>query len=93
MSASSNSAALDNIPCETSSHRKPRQVYEIIERCSGGPFLELFARELRRGWTQWGDEVPTNGDLTKLHALPFVLPIDEEPARSYFEQRVLMGIR
>jgi N6-adenosine-specific RNA methylase IME4 len=41
--------------------RKPREVYDIIERCSPGPFLELFARLSRRRWTQWGDEVPTAG--------------------------------
>ena len=50
--------------------RKPHQVYDLIERCSPGPFVELFARNPRRGWTQWGDEVPTNGDLRKLHPLP-----------------------
>jgi N6-adenosine-specific RNA methylase IME4 len=39
--------------------RKPREVYGIIERCSPGPYLELFARERVEGWTQWGDEVDT----------------------------------
>jgi N6-adenosine-specific RNA methylase IME4 len=37
--------------------RKPDQLYQIIERCSPGPYLELFARHRRRGWTQWGDEL------------------------------------
>lgn len=37
--------------------RKPDEMYEIIEACSPGPFLELFARQRRAGWTQWGDEV------------------------------------
>jgi N6-adenosine-specific RNA methylase IME4 len=37
--------------------RKPDQVYEIIEACSPGPYLELFARHHREGWTQWGNEV------------------------------------
>jgi hypothetical protein len=37
--------------------RKPDQVYPIIEACSPGPYLELFARERVKGWTQWGDEV------------------------------------
>lgn len=36
---------------------KPVQLYEVIERCSPGPFLELFARTYRHGWHQWGDEV------------------------------------
>lgn len=72
--------------------KKPRQVYEVIERCSTGPYLELFARAMRRGWTQWGDEVPTNGDLTKLRALPFIIQTDDAQEWHY-EQRVLTGIR
>jgi N6-adenosine-specific RNA methylase IME4 len=36
--------------------RKPDEQYAIIERCSPGPFLELFARYPREGWTAWGDE-------------------------------------
>jgi len=39
--------------------RKPEEAYHIIEDCSPGPFLELFARERRQGWTQWGDELDT----------------------------------
>jgi N6-adenosine-specific RNA methylase IME4 len=37
--------------------RKPDELYGIIEACSPGPFLELFARHRRRGWRQWGEEV------------------------------------
>jgi len=37
--------------------RKPDQLYEIIEDCSPGPYLELFARHSRPGWHQWGDEL------------------------------------
>ena len=37
--------------------RKPDELYPIIEACSGGPFLELFARGSRLGWTSWGREV------------------------------------
>jgi N6-adenosine-specific RNA methylase IME4 len=36
---------------------KPEAVYEIIEACSPGPFVELFARQRRPGWEQWGDQV------------------------------------
>lgn len=39
--------------------RKPNEAYEIIERCSPGPFLELFARLKQPGWTQWGNQVET----------------------------------
>lgn len=36
--------------------RKPDEIYPIIESCSSAPFLELFARFRRSGWTQWGNE-------------------------------------
>jgi N6-adenosine-specific RNA methylase IME4 len=36
--------------------RKPDETYGIIESCSPGPYLELFARYHRPGWTGWGDE-------------------------------------
>lgn len=36
--------------------RKPDQLYEIIESCSEGPFIELFARGSRKGWTAWGHQ-------------------------------------
>jgi N6-adenosine-specific RNA methylase IME4 len=38
--------------------RKPDQLYDIIEACSPGPRIELFARQQRRDWTVWGDELP-----------------------------------
>jgi N6-adenosine-specific RNA methylase IME4 len=37
--------------------RKPERLYEIVEACSPGPYLELFARHPRAGWHQWGDEL------------------------------------
>jgi N6-adenosine-specific RNA methylase IME4 len=37
--------------------RKPDELYAIIEACSPGPFLELFARGQRVNWDQWGNEV------------------------------------
>jgi len=36
--------------------RKPDELYEIIEACSPGPYLELFARGARKDWYSWGDE-------------------------------------
>lgn len=36
--------------------RKPDEQYAIIEACSPGPYLELFARGTRAGWTTWGNE-------------------------------------
>jgi N6-adenosine-specific RNA methylase IME4 len=35
--------------------RKPDELYEIIEKCSPSPYLELFARHKREGWQQWGN--------------------------------------
>ena len=37
--------------------RKPDELYNIIESCSPGPYLELFARGQREKWDQWGNEV------------------------------------
>src|SRR5947207_2013315 len=36
--------------------RKPDEIYDIVEDCSPGPYLELFARFPRAGWDQWGNE-------------------------------------
>ncbi len=36
--------------------RKPDELYSVIESCSPGPYLELFARHPWPGWTSWGDE-------------------------------------
>ncbi len=38
--------------------RKPDEQYDLIQACSPGPYLELFARYPRPGWTVWGDELP-----------------------------------
>jgi len=43
--------------------RKPDELYDIIERCSPGPYLEMFARHQRMGWTSWGDEIAQNGSV------------------------------
>ena len=38
--------------------RKPDELYPIIEACSPGPRLELFARYPQPGWEVWGNEAP-----------------------------------
>src|SRR6516165_7085775 len=40
--------------------RKPDEQYELVEACSPGPFLELFARGARKGWTTWGDQADSS---------------------------------
>jgi N6-adenosine-specific RNA methylase IME4 len=36
--------------------RKPDEQYDIIEACSRGPYIELFARGERKGWKAWGNQ-------------------------------------
>jgi N6-adenosine-specific RNA methylase IME4 len=36
--------------------RKPDELYPLVEACSPGPFLEMFARGSRHGWTTWGNQ-------------------------------------
>jgi N6-adenosine-specific RNA methylase IME4 len=36
--------------------RKPDEQYDIIEACSAGPYLEMFARGTRDGWVAWGNQ-------------------------------------
>lgn len=36
--------------------RKPDEQYELIEACSPGPYLEMFARGTRPKWTTWGNQ-------------------------------------
>ncbi len=36
--------------------RKPDEFYDLIEACSPGPRLEMFARGSRPGWVSWGNQ-------------------------------------
>lgn len=36
--------------------RKPDEQYDLIEACSPGPFIELFARGPRPNWVVWGNQ-------------------------------------
>jgi len=38
--------------------RKPDELHDIIEQCSPGPYIELFARHIRQGWDHWGNGLP-----------------------------------
>lgn len=46
--------------------RKPDEIFDIVEACSAGPYLELFARHPRQGWAQWGDEVENGPGETEV---------------------------
>jgi N6-adenosine-specific RNA methylase IME4 len=56
--------------------RKPDEIYPLIESCSRGPFLELFARERRENWTVWGNEAPedTNRFNGKTNGKAYSMP-------------------
>lgn len=36
--------------------RKPDEQYKLIESCSPGPYLEMFARGKRKNWSCWGNQ-------------------------------------
>lgn len=36
--------------------RKPDETHSRVEQLVGGPYLEMFARQTREGWTAWGNE-------------------------------------
>jgi len=54
---------------------KPDEQYRIIEECSYGPYLEMLARNPRKGWVQWGNEIeqkvrdPLNPTLAERRSL------------------------
>jgi len=41
----------------TEHSKKPHEFYEIIETLYSGSKIELFARNIRDGWSSWGNEV------------------------------------
>jgi N6-adenosine-specific RNA methylase IME4 len=49
--------------------RKPSAIYPLIERCSPGPHLELFARERIKGWVPWGLEVDSYIQARRVHPM------------------------
>lgn len=59
--------------------RKPDEIYDIVEQCSPGPYLELFARHPRPGWIQWGNEVD-NGLVLEVDADEQGMPAQESSA-------------
>lgn len=63
-------------PVQEHSH-KPEEQYAVIERLSDGPYLELFARRHRPGWSAWGNEVTAD----------IVMPGYPVPSDSHFHGR------
>jgi N6-adenosine-specific RNA methylase IME4 len=44
--------------------QKPEEFQTLVESVSPGPYLELFARRVRPGWSVWGNEVPSDINLS-----------------------------
>lgn len=44
--------------------RKPDEQYQLIESCSPGPYLEMFGRGIRKGWTTWGNQADDSYEPT-----------------------------
>ena len=76
--------------------RKPDEIFDVIEACSPGPYLELFARFPRLGWSQWGnedvEENHSNGvALRKGHVEPH-LRLGESPRNYRGDQKPIIQI-
>jgi N6-adenosine-specific RNA methylase IME4 len=59
--------------------RKPDEIFPVIEACSPGPYLELFARQSRKNWVSWGDEI----DLKEFAPSTQPTSPDNEPTPLY----------
>ena len=59
--------------------RKPDEQYDLIESCSWGPRLEMFARGTRPGWDVWGnqadDSYAPDWDTYANHSRANVVPL------------------
>ena len=51
---------------------KPEAIHGLLERASPGPRLEIYARQIRRGWFAWGHEIakPLNEQAVSLDEPP-----------------------
>ena len=57
---------------------KPEEVLDLVEQASPGPYLELFARRRRLGWSYWGNECPCDVEIPSLGQPVFLTP-DSHP--------------
>lgn len=76
--------------------RKPDEQYQVIESCSPGPRLEMFARYPRENWSAWGDEAPDEvtpqGQTHKGYSGgPILVPVVSPRARLSDRERSVVG--
>lgn len=61
--------------------RKPDEQYDLIESCSWGPRIELFARGPRKDWFVWGnqsEEYSPDWDTYSNHSQSKVIPFQQK---------------
>ena len=72
------------LACRKREHsRKPDEQYDLIESCSWGPRIELFARGPRKGWFSWGNqasEYTPDWETYSNHSQSNVVPIKQTKA-------------
>jgi N6-adenosine-specific RNA methylase IME4 len=54
-----------NWPRTTVHSKKPEHFLDLVETVSPGPYLEMFSRRHRLGWSVWGDQVNASIDLPR----------------------------
>lgn len=64
--------------------RKPDEQYQLIQSCSPGPYLEMFARGERPGWSIWGNQADESYTPT--------WPTYSNHSRSQFTERSLFTV-
>lgn len=62
--------------------RKPDELYSLIEECSWGPYLELFARGPRPGWDAWGDQSVEYAPSWKTYSFNSVTAVTDTDAQN-----------
>src|SRR5690349_24620761 len=74
--------------------RKPDEQYAIIEACSPGPYLELFARGTRSGWTSWGHQADdTYVPTWKTYSYNSLVATEYEPRSLLLLEQLVLGLR
>jgi len=68
--------------------RKPDEVYTRVERLVTGPYLELYARRQRPGWTTWGNEIPAPAVAQPLPQIAELPPHDPDTGEILEEEEL-----
>lgn len=50
--------------------QKPEAFFDLVERLCAGPYVELFARRKRPGWTVFGNEAPNLDPMFRHRVTP-----------------------